>query len=319
MRIAADTGVLCIGYHYVRDKHDIPYPGIHPLTPQAFSDQLDVLAEQAPPVAPRDVDAWFAGKADLPERSSLLSFDDGMKDHAMAALDVLSPRGMLGAFFICSRPYLEQHALAVHKIHWLRAHTPPVDYRESLFNSLEPRWRETYEAPTDDVVAKIKNTYQFDDFDTAKLKFLMNFLIPEADMDNATTRMLGEHGMDEATFCDMFYLSRDEIRAMHAAGHLIASHTHSHRTLSSLDQDRSDQEIRLNLDFIESVTGERPDWISYPYGSDAALPTDPTAFCGRHGFKLGISYTRGWNQRDTNPAKLLRVDTNEVDRFLTTP
>ena len=67
----------------------------------------------------------------------LLTFDDGLRDHAEFVLPALQARGLFGLFYVCSGPAMAGRILDVHKVHlalgrlggaaaldWLKSNAP---------------------------------------------------------------------------------------------------------------------------------------------------------------------------------------------------
>lgn len=61
-------------------------------------------------------------------------------------------------------------------------------------------------------------------------------------------------------------LSTDELRALHADGHTIGAHTHTHPVLSALRPQRARAEIRKSKRDLELVLGPPVEHFAYPYG-----------------------------------------------------
>ena len=120
-----DSMLMIVNYHYIRERSKYPYAGIHPVEWQKFIKDVRLLSSRFHMATPEEVERFTYGDIDLPGPSVFLSFDDGLVDHATAAQDVLDPLGIKAVFSISSRPLIEERALMVHKIHWLRATTPP--------------------------------------------------------------------------------------------------------------------------------------------------------------------------------------------------
>ena len=134
--------LLLVNYHYVREPHAHPYPGIHPISPDAFTQQIKGLAAQFHIATPEEVEAFVLQGRALPRDSVLITFDDGLVDHAETARHILDPMGVKAVFFVCSRPLTEERAVSVHKIHWLRATTEPDAFPLDLLACLPEEWRD---------------------------------------------------------------------------------------------------------------------------------------------------------------------------------
>lgn len=305
--------LLLVNYHYVRDPGLYAYPGIHPISPDAFRLQMEQLASSLHMATPDEAEAFLLHGEELPGPSALVTFDDGLTDHAQTATDILDPMGVKAVFFVCSRPLTEQRALAVHKVHYLRAMTEPGRFRDELLAALPPQWRDRQ--LTEDERAAAARTYIYDKPEHGEIKYLLNSLLPEDVLDQVTSRMLENRGIDEQLFCSETYMDANTLRRLEDGGHRIGAHTHDHRAVTRLGEDE-DRHMALNVATLANATGRRPNWVSYPYGRDWALPADPIAFCKRHGFSVGVTLTGQWVQPEHAPFALDRINTNEVDRVL---
>jgi peptidoglycan/xylan/chitin deacetylase (PgdA/CDA1 family) len=305
--------LLLVNYHYVRDPHAYPYPGIHPISPKAFSDQLKLLASELHIATPEEAEAFLLEGRPLPRDSVLLTFDDGLVDHAEIARDVLDPLGVKALFFVCTRPLTEQRAVPVHKIHWLRATTEPDRFRSEFLAVLPDEWRARRLSDSETQAAR--STYIYDRPQDAEIKYLLNFLLPEEVVDIATSAMLKRSGVSEADFCRRTYMDGEGLRALEAAGHRVEAHTHDHRPVTRLGADEEALMIR-HVSTLQDVLGRKLKWISFPFGRDWALPQDPEAFCRRYGFAIGVTLKGKWVTPGHTPYALERINTNEVEQVM---
>jgi peptidoglycan/xylan/chitin deacetylase (PgdA/CDA1 family) len=250
----------------------------------------------------------------LPRDSVFLTFDDGLRDQAQITRNVLEPRGIRAAFFVCSRPALEGRALSVHKLHWLRAHTEPSAFAEELIRLLPGEWLPALDVHHN---GQALDVYVYDPPEIARLKYALNFVLPPELIDDLTSQMLASRGIDERSFCEELYMDEAEIRSLAQAGHAIGVHGHSHRPLSRLGAELAD-DVRTNYEFIEKASGVRPVWISYPYGREDAIPSPDVLWhlFELFGFQLGLTLTGKWNQWPVDPRRLMRVNTNDVQEII---
>lgn len=80
-------------------------------------------------------------------------------------------------------------------------------------------------------------------------------------------------------------LSRAEIREMHAAGHNIGCHTHTHPVLSRLPRDRWDAEIVRCKGEVEDLTGAAATDFSFPFGMRRHFSSELRDYCAEVGFR----------------------------------
>ncbi len=205
--------LLLVNYHYVRLAAAHPYPGIHPISPDAFAQQLERLAAQLHIATPEEVEAFVLQGRALPRDSVLITFDDGLIDHAETARAILDPMGVKAVFFVCSRPLTEQRAVAVHKIHWLRATTEPSPLSLGTpRRACRAEWRERAMSATEQEAAAAR-TYIYDTPQDGEIKYLLNFLLPGDVVDQVTSAMLARAGVSEAEFCRRTYMDAAALRS----------------------------------------------------------------------------------------------------------
>ena len=101
-------------YHYVRPSADgLPY--FPYLSLADFERQLDDFASDYGFVGRDDFVRWVEGGP--APGGVLLTFDDGLRDHAEFVLPALQARGLFGLFYVSSGPAMTGRILDVHKVH----------------------------------------------------------------------------------------------------------------------------------------------------------------------------------------------------------
>jgi peptidoglycan/xylan/chitin deacetylase (PgdA/CDA1 family) len=301
--------LLLVTYHYLRDPTSAPFPGIYPLAMGAFAAQVDDLAGRFHIARPEEAERFLLGDGRLPRDSVLFTFDDGLREQGVAARDVLDARGIKALFFVTSRPLTERRPLMVHKVHWLRAHTEPRQFSAEFESHVPAEW--SADRADDATRRRAVQQYVYDSPADALLKYRLNFSLPHDVVDQATGRMLRSRGVDERVFASDLYLDREELRGLVSNGHAVGAHGHSHAPMSRLGAGL-DADVKRNVDCLASILGGTPRWLSYPYGREWAIPADATALCARHGFQLGVTLSVGWNGPNEDPARIKRINPNEV-------
>jgi peptidoglycan/xylan/chitin deacetylase (PgdA/CDA1 family) len=128
--------------------------------------------------------------------------------------------------------------------------------------------------------------------------------------------MLAGRGIDEAVFCDDLYMNAESLKLLSGRGHLVGAHGHIHMPFARMSPDGLEADIRTNIGVLADIVGERPAWVSYPYGRDGALPGDTVSFCAEFGFRVGVTIRPGWNREGVAASSSLRFNTNEVPAAL---
>lgn len=126
-------------------------------------------------------------------------------------------------------------------------------------------------------------------------------------LNTAPIRDIAEPGAITAFFARICYggedatLSRAEIRELHAAGHTIGCHTHSHPMLSALPRGHWDEEILGCKKKLEELIGAPVRDFSFPFGMKRHFSAELRDYCAAAGFETvatGISGMQYASPRD---------------------
>lgn len=95
-----NTGVPVLAYHSV-SEHPAGWTAPRAVTPRAFAEQLDRLADAGRTVIPmRRLVAAMRGGAAVPDRCAVLTFDDGYEDFYWTVAPVLAERGLPATLYV---------------------------------------------------------------------------------------------------------------------------------------------------------------------------------------------------------------------------
>ena len=107
-------GVAVLCYHGVRESEDVPdVLALHNLHIPAstFESHCRLIRECCDPISLDDWRAAIAGKACLPKRPVLITFDDGYRSVATRALPILARQELPAAVFVCTWPMTTRRLL----------------------------------------------------------------------------------------------------------------------------------------------------------------------------------------------------------------
>ena len=91
--------LAAINFHYIRDSFESKFPAIYGQTPAQFEQQLKVLASIGEFVSAEDIKDYIQKDIALPNRSIVITFDDGLKEQYDNALPILDKLGIPAIFF----------------------------------------------------------------------------------------------------------------------------------------------------------------------------------------------------------------------------
>ena len=104
-------------------------------------------------------------------------------------------------------------------------------------------------------------------------------------------------------------LTRDELKAIRDAGHVIGCHSHSHDVLSQLPRDRWNDEIRASKDILETLLGQRISDFSWPFGMRRHFSPELRRYCSGLGFTTIASAISGCQKiAASDPLNIHRTD-----------
>lgn len=123
----------------------------------------------------------------------------------------------------------------------------------------------------------------------------------EASAVSAINQAARQSGIDPAEIVARETMDETELAALAASDPLahFGVHTLTHRNLARLPDDAAAEEITACADWIETLTGRRPDTVAYPYGDETAADTRVAAIAANRGMRLGVT---------TRPGRIVDID-----------
>lgn len=265
------------------------------VTPEAFAGHCAALRDRFEVLPLSEAhDRWRTG-AHAGKPLAAITFDDGYRDNFVHARPVLESLGLRATFFVVTGligsgrlPWYDHlgHAAAALSVAGeaaaleahlggparaaLRGHAPGADYARALVEHAKAL---SPEART----ALLADAEQ---------------LLPGPPADPSL-----DHLMDEA-----------QLRALHAAGHEIGSHTHTHPILPQLEAAALRAELVQSRDAIAAAVGEAPRAFCYPNGDFNDAVADAVAAAG---YALATTTAQGVNAPGAEPLRLARVFIHE--------
>lgn len=304
--------LLVINYHYLGPEDQYPYPGIYSTPVERFRGQLRELGKSFTFVSQGDLLDAVEGRRPLPERSCLVTFDDGLKSQHTIARPALDDLGIRGLFFMNGLPYREGRTAMIHQIHYCRANLAPkmfMDRFHSVYAAVTGEQFSPEAFPVPDIASR--QYHRYDTPELARFKHIVSKLLPEDLKERIITPIFRELVPDEAAFVREFYLLPDEVREL-AGSHDVGTHTLSHRSVSALSWEELEREISLGLESLAAIGVGNIRAIAYPFGSSAEFMPHVLSVVKRHSLALGFTMERAFNVSLRQPLLFGRADTNDV-------
>ncbi len=321
MKVAGDriAGPRCLAvmYHYVHDQFSgadsIPHQGkgVRGLSVAQFETQLDLLTSRLEPLDWATLSAGLRGNGQLPARSFLLSFDDGLREHAEIVLPILERRSLKGIFFVPGCVLSKPKMLSAHLVHLLLEALGENKLVEGVKNTLAGT---ATDSELDDAEeAQALKVYHYETPQLARLKFLLTMKLPLATRASVIRRLFEKHIGPQQEWVARWYLTSDQVRELDARGHTIGGHSFGHEPYGRLDAATLERDIGRSAWSLQNIlgAGERP--FAYPFGS---VHPKSAEFLGAAGFVRAFGTAPTWVVPKSPFMNLPRIDTIRVEAEL---
>ena len=270
--------VTVVMYHYVRDLKNSRYPNIKGLDIEKFKKQIKFFKENYNFIRMEDLIEYYKSPNEkrLPEKSILLTFDDGYKDHYTYVLPVLLENDIQGSFYIPTKCFQDKKVLDVNKIHFIlescigEEEKVLSEIKEYLETNKDSRISLSY----DDYFQEYAVASRFDKKEVIFIKRMLQVALPEDYREKIVEQLfkkyvcsIGDKIISERAFWEELYLTPEQIRAMEKLGMHIGFHSHNHVWLDSLKKEEQEFQIKSSINYFKEIgIDTKKMTISYPYG-----------------------------------------------------
>ncbi len=301
-------------YHYVRE-YDERLPYFTYLHREDFIQQMEWLRCNFGFCQKENFLEWL-NKPHLKKQPNgvLLTFDDGFIDHYTTVAPILDDFGTWGIFYVPTGIYTHLDFLDVHIIHLLIGKLGGQKCLELLGNESVSEMfpdakRKEFHANT------YTRQHSSDDI-TKHFKRMTNYFVDYKWRARLLERLLavGMGAIESKHWKTSFYLNPKMISDLCRAGHMIGSHSISHRVMSKLTLSEQRIEIFDSVKTLANIAGEEVNTFCYPYGGFHSF-TDATENLL---LDAGMRFTFNVEQRDildrdiiNRPQALPRYDCNQ--------
>lgn len=290
-----------IGYHYIRNLPKTKYPNIKGMLTRNFEKQIKHIKKNNRIISIEEYAEEHLGK------TTILTFEDGFKDHHQNALPILKKLGVPGTIYPITKPIQEKNVLNTHKIHFLLAKLGTKKLSNAYNKELQkyPKLEKEYSTKTKP--NEILN-YRWDTPATANLKYKLTTL-PEKQKNEILTNLFKKNIGNEQKFSEELYLNLEEIKELNENKITTGCHTKTHPLLTKLSQEQQEQEITQSKEWLEKNTHKKITSFSYPYGN---YNQETIKILRKNGFRTGITTRNNINTEKTSLFELNRKDTNDI-------
>lgn len=316
---------LVVMYHYVHDDADTlgPEPlgshaGVRGRSTRDFCVQLDQLCARCEPIDWPRLYAWSQGQASLPPRCFLLTFDDGLANHARQVAPELETRGLCGTFFVPGRVLTTPKLLPAHAIHVLLSRLGDEAFEHELWAEIAgadygSRWIETLDGPDPLPNPRKQSMYHYESPARGRLKYGLTMRLPIDLRNRVVDALFQRHIGDPIEWGARWYLKKDELLDLRSRGHTIGGHGYSHEPYARLSHSAQEEDLVRCAQTLSDVLGAGVRPFSYPYGS---FNEGTSEICRRVGFAQAFTTESRWCMDNDDVMLCPRVDTIHVRQHL---
>lgn len=270
--------LVVFGYHRVTpdDGPGLAYAeDVAGLDAQCFEAQLRWVQKYARIIALDELLQNYA-RGRRPTRTSvLLTFDDGYRDNYTVAYPIMKRLGVPATFFVPTK-LIEERSLGwwdviAHMVKRCSKGTIELDgqrydlvrQRDETIDRLHKRMQLEYHEQTAGLLDRLAETTGVD--------------YPSRES------------------ADAELMTWDQLREVADNGISVQSHTHTHRTLASLDPELQREELTTSRRIIEERIGRPVRTVAYPVGKYVHFNAHTPKVAADCGYELGFSFCTGGN------------------------
>jgi len=255
-RWRGDSRKFIFLYHRIASPAEDPFALAVP--ERWFQDHLEILRSQCRLVSMDEILRRRAGRSSF---VASITFDDGYTDNLRTAAPILRSAGIPATFFICTG------CLGDARGFWWDRLASGIGAADRV----PPHFEDVQGIPLADSLGSPESRRKA----TLDIALRLQRVHPlerdrvVADLENA----LESGGSGQAEPCPV--LDEAGVRELGAEPLAqLGAHTENHAMLSMLPREEQLAEISRNVAKLADITGTRPRFVAYPYGSEQAYNTD---------------------------------------------
>lgn len=252
-----------ICYHYIK-RHD-EFKRIWGHDFDLFKKHINYFLREWKPISVNDLNLAFKGDLLLPPKCSLLTFDDGLKEHSTIIAPYLNSLGIKAVFNICTNTVLKKEPTISQTIHFGTAYFGIREFSRMIVSYIN-----------DDVMRsdylrllEKKQSEGIRELNTG-IKIFFNKShkqrVSQKLMENFWHIELEKIAPD---IFDRVFMNETDINKLVSLGHTVGIHTasHAHVTDNCFDQEFIQTEIIEAKRGLEKISNTFIDCFAYPFGN----------------------------------------------------
>ena len=264
-----------------------------------FAQQMAFIKKKYRVISPQDILDCVDGKTDLPVNAALITFDDGYESFHRLAWPILKSMDISAVVFVPTR-YVEDRKPFWFDIVWLYLKVSSRDEIGWLVDTMDQI--QSCSRPLSPL--------------TPFVFTIMKSMAPEKRdriMDRIFSELIKKTSPDDPTFRLFYSMTGDIIKEVARHGVVFGGHTHSHTIMSSMDDDAVKNEISLNKQALEQITGHPAEFFAYPNGGQEDFDERHKHMLRNAGYKVAFSLTYRRSPIFEDTLNVSRINVNPED------
>jgi len=293
---------IIVPYHYVHNPSN-SFPKVYTKTIKEFKDQIDYLSKNYDIISLTDYISFLNGTKKIPEKTCILTFDDGLLDHYKNVYPILKKKHLPATFFVSVQPLLEFKLLNVQMLQILLAEVDIdiliKEYKKTLLRKY-PKLYENYSVkPKKDI-----RLYLWYSPKVIGLKETLRKMDSEIQRDILKTLFKNFIGNEEE-YWEKIYMKWCHLQELSNNKFEIGCHGFSHTVLSKLNGELLNLELLVSKRYLENIIKEKITSFSIPYGSYNKNVIDKIKWAG---YKCCLNSIFKVNKGNVDSFNLTRID-----------
>lgn len=299
-------GYLSLCYHYIRPpERDNPFPLILGTAEDVFLKHIEMLKTKYEIISPETAldFSYYKKSFNGKKYGMLLTFDDGLSDHLLAAR-ILARRKIKALFFIPTLILADRIPINPVIIHYCLAEYKIGGFLKIYNNALE-EFRlsfENYNIPYD---KKLDDPWKIINKIKINFKYKMIYRDARNVLLHIYNNLLLKNYPDAL---NLMHLNTNQVIEILGMGHSIGVHSHSHVSVlaSDLNDDDFKKEIISPKHYLQDMFKVPVVAFSYPFGEKQDCLSSGELLKRTNTYKLAFTVDEILNKRETHPLGLGR-------------
>ncbi len=286
----ADQALIVLAYHRVLEHWDEHHPGDIELISASLEDfrwQIGFLKRHFNPISLSHLIDTIAGRATLPRRPVLITFDDGFADNAELCAPVLADQRVPATFFVTTEMVGSDQ---MFWFDWVAKAMVTSSQTNFTFGGVQHALEQTSSQRRQQAGTLLE---ELKALSNEERHTALSELAECLDVSRATQAPL-----DRAMSAEQIRRLPDIIT--------VASHSHTHPVLTQMPNHQIREELRLSKSLISQYTGRECAALAYPDGGADAVTREIARAATAIGYQAGFTYISGTNNRTLDQPLLLK-------------